>query len=42
MVKIPQNSSIANTKKTIQKILNSFEVIPQYRAIKVTANVDFY
>ena len=42
MVKIPQQSSIANTKKTIQKILNSFEVIPQYRTIKVTVNVDFY
>lgn len=42
LVKIPQNSSIANTKKTIQKILNSFEVIAQYRTIKVTANVDFY
>lgn len=42
MVKIPLNSSIPNTKKTIQKILNSFEVIPQYRSIKVTVNVDFY
>ncbi len=42
MVKIPQSSSISNTKKTIQKVLNSFEVIPQYRAIKVAANVDFY
>ena len=42
MVKIPQRSSISNTKKTIQKVLNSFEVIPQYRAIKVAANVDFY
>ncbi|MEC4003811.1 primosomal protein N' [Flavobacterium sp. SUN052] len=42
MVKIPQNTSIPNTKKTIQKILNSFEAISQYRAIKVTANVDFY
>jgi len=42
MVKIPQNVSIANTKKTIQKILNSFDVIPQYRAVKVTVNVDFY
>jgi primosomal protein N' (replication factor Y) len=42
MVKIPQNVSIPNTKKTIQKILNSFDVIPQYRTIKVTANVDFY
>jgi primosomal protein N' (replication factor Y) len=42
MVKIPLNSSIPNTKKTIQKILNSFEVIPQDRSIKVTVNVDFY
>ena len=42
MVKIPLNSSIPNTKKTIQKILNSFEVIPQYRSIKVTVNIDFY
>lgn len=42
MVKIPQDSSISSTKKTIQKILNSFDVVPQYRAIKVTANVDFY
>lgn len=42
MVKIPQDSSISSTKKTIQKILNSFDVVPQYRTIKVTANVDFY
>lgn len=42
MVKIPQDSSISSTKKTIQKILNSFDIVPQYRAIKVTANVDFY
>jgi primosomal protein N' (replication factor Y) (superfamily II helicase) len=42
MVKIPQDSSISGTKKTIQKILNSFDVVPQYRTIKVTANVDFY
>jgi primosomal protein N' (replication factor Y) len=41
MVKIPQNA-IGSTKKTIQKILNSFEAIAQYRAIKVTVNVDFY
>lgn len=42
MVKIPQQSSIGMTKKTIQKILNSFEAIAQYRAVKVIANVDFY
>jgi primosomal protein N' (replication factor Y) len=42
IIKIPQNTSIANTKKTIQKMLNSFEAVAQYRAIKVTSNVDFY
>ncbi len=42
IIKIPQNISIVITKKTIQKILNSFEAVAQYRAIKVTLNVDFY
>jgi len=42
MIKIPQNQSIIGTKKTIQKILNSFDVIPQYKAIKIALNVDFY
>lgn len=42
IIKIPQNTSIVNTKKIIQKMLNSFEAVAQYRAIKVTANVDFY
>ena len=42
MIKIPQNASIGGTKKTIQKILNSFEAVAAYRAIKVTINVDFY
>ena len=42
MIKIPQESSINGTKKTIQKILNSFDAVPQYKAIKVMVNVDFY
>ena len=42
LIKIPQNISIGTTKKTIQKMLNSFEAIPQYRAIKVSINVDYY
>ena len=42
MVKIPMNISIVNTKMTIQKILNSFEAISQYRSIRVILNVDFY
>jgi len=42
LIKIPQNNPLGSTKKTIQKILNSFEAVPQYRPIKVAANVDFY
>ncbi len=42
LIKIPQNMPLAGTKKTIQKMLNSFEAVAQYRAIKVIANVDFY
>ena len=42
IIKIPHNVSIGNTKKTIKKILNSFEAVAQFRAIKVSLNVDFY
>ncbi|WP_347051944.1 replication restart helicase PriA [Flavobacterium olei] len=42
VIKIPQNLHLGNTKKTIQKMLNSFEAVAQYRAIKVVVNVDFY
>ncbi|HNP32493.1 MAG TPA: primosomal protein N' [Flavobacterium sp.] len=42
MIKMPGDTSIQGTKKTIQKILNSFDLVQQYRTIKVTVNVDFY
>jgi primosomal protein N' (replication factor Y) len=42
IIKIPQNISVTITKKTIQKMLNSFDSVAQYRAIKVSVNVDFY
>jgi len=42
LIKIPQDMHLGNTKKTIQKMLNSFEAVAQYRAIKVVVNVDFY
>ncbi|EKT3956255.1 primosomal protein N' [Flavobacterium psychrophilum] len=42
LIKIPQEKSLGNTKKTIQRILNSFESVSQFRAIKVGVNVDFY
>lgn len=41
LIKIPQNLHLGNTKKTIQKMLNSFEAVAQYRAVKVVVNVDF-
>lgn len=42
LIKIPQENHLGNIKKAIQKILNSFDAISQYRTIKVTVNVDFY
>lgn len=42
IIKIPHNVSVVGTKKTIQKMLNSFDSVAQYRAIKVSVNVDFY
>lgn len=42
LIKIPQTAAIGNTKKTIQKMLTSFEAVPQYRSIKVAVNVDYY
>ena len=42
MIKIPQKQSLQTTKKTIQKMLNSFESVAVYRSIKVSVNVDFY
>lgn len=42
LIKIPQNQPLGSIKKTIQKMLNSFEAVPQYRPIKTAVNVDFY
>lgn len=42
MIKIPHNQPLQGTKKTIRKILDSFEVISQFRPIKTAVNVDFY
>jgi primosomal protein N' (replication factor Y) len=41
MVKIPNETSLQITKKTILRVLNSFDLVSQYRTIKVTVNVDF-
>jgi primosomal protein N' (replication factor Y) len=42
MIKIPLGTTLGSTKKTIEKILSSLDAVPQYRAIKVTVNVDPY
>jgi primosomal protein N' (replication factor Y) len=42
MIKIPQGAALGGTKKAIAKILASFDAVPQYRPIRVTANVDPY
>ena len=42
LLKIPTTTSLTVTKKTIRKIMNSFEAISQYKAIKITLNVDYY
>jgi primosomal protein N' (replication factor Y) len=42
MVKIPAQSNLNQAKIVIGKTRNSFEAIQQYRAIKVTINVDVY
>jgi primosomal protein N' (replication factor Y) len=42
LVKIPQDKPLQGTKKTIQKIMDSFEAVSQFRPIKTAVNVDFY
>jgi len=42
LVKIPQEQSLNGIKKTIQKILDSFDTVAQFKSVKVLVNVDFY
>lgn len=42
IIKIPTESQQIEIKKTIQKILNSFDMISQFKAIKIAVNIDFY
>ncbi len=42
LIKIPTESSLQNTKKTIQKILDSFDTVSLFRSIRINVNVDFY
>jgi len=42
MIKIPPGAALGSTKKTIGKILESLDAVPQYRSVKITVNVDPY
>lgn len=42
LIKTPANQSVTGIKKTIQRLLDSFDTVAQYRTIKVTVNVDYY
>lgn len=42
LLKIPVDEPLLKTKKTIQRVLDSFEAVPQFRAVRVNVNVDFY
>ncbi|HEX9980331.1 MAG TPA: primosomal protein N' [Flavobacterium sp.] len=42
MIKIPPGTPLEGIKKTIRKILDSFESVSQFRAVKATVNVDVY
>lgn len=42
LIKIPVAANLGQIKASINKMRNSFEAIPQFRAIKVTVNVDVF
>ena len=42
LIKIPAAANLGQIKASINKMRNSFEAIAQFRAIKVTVNVDVF
>ncbi|WP_159777780.1 primosomal protein N' [Flavobacterium sp. 9AF] len=42
IIKIPTANHLGKTKKTIEKIIQSFDAISQYRTVKIIINVDNY
>ena len=42
IIKIPTTIHLGKTKRTIEKIIQSFDAISQYRSVKITVNVDHY
>lgn len=42
LIKIPKKVPLAQTKKNIKRIQNSFDAISQYRSVRVIYNVDYF
>lgn len=42
MIKVKVGTPLEGTKKTVQKIMDSFHAVPQFRSVKITVNVDPY
>jgi primosomal protein N' (replication factor Y) (superfamily II helicase) len=42
IIKIPKDGQLVSIKKTIQKVLNSFDNVVEFRNCKTTIDVDFY
>jgi primosomal protein N' (replication factor Y) (superfamily II helicase) len=42
VIKIPKEGQLLSIKKTIQKVLNSFDNVVEFRNCKTTIDVDFY
>ena len=42
VIKLPQGNQLGSTKKAIGKILDSFDAVAQYKAIRVSVNTDPY
>ncbi|QYJ68064.1 replication restart helicase PriA [Flavobacterium litorale] len=42
MIKVPQGTSLPSNKGIISKALQSFEAVAQYRAVRISVNVDPY
>ncbi|HKJ05937.1 MAG TPA: helicase-related protein, partial [Flavobacteriaceae bacterium] len=42
ILKIPQNQSLKQTKNQLQKILNAFQAIKEFRSVRLIVDVDSY
>lgn len=42
LIKIPQGTSLGANKNIITRVIDSFDAVPQYRAVRISVNVDPY